>query len=142
MNRASRYICETCGSRNCTCVHETTIQPPDLRLARGVAIPACELALAQTPEYPQYEVLAVRAQRQDPITQPTIRDIFVTVEKIYASIESGLVPPLHSILKAMNDFSLSDCPAYPSKEWTHHERSGLGFTITAVIPPYRPLFFR
>ena len=137
-NRAQRYKCGTCGSRNCTCVHETTIQPPDLRLARGVAISACELALAQTPEHPQYEILAVRAQRQESITQPTVRHIIVTVEKIYARIESGLVPPLESTLKAMHDFSPSDCPTYRSKEWKHHERGGLEFTITAVIPPLPP----
>ena len=34
-NRAPRYKCGTCGSRNCNCVHQITIEPPDLRLARG-----------------------------------------------------------------------------------------------------------
>ena len=64
-NRASRYKCGTCGSRNCSCVHQITIEPRDLRLARVAAIPACELALARTPEHPQYGVLAVRTQRQE-----------------------------------------------------------------------------
>ena len=61
-NRTPRYKCGTCGSRNCSSVHQITIEPPDLRLARGAAIPTCELALARTPEHPQYGVLAVRVQ--------------------------------------------------------------------------------
>ena len=137
-NRAPRYKCGTCGSRNCICIHQITIEPPDHRLARGAAIPACELELARTPEHPQYGVLAVRAQRQEPITPPTTRHIIVTVEKTYASTESGLVPPLESTLKAMHDSSPSDCPAYRFREWTHHERSGLEFTLAAVIPPLPP----
>ena len=32
-NRAPRYKCGTCGSRNCTCAHQIIIEPPDLRLA-------------------------------------------------------------------------------------------------------------
>ena len=137
-NRAPRYKRGTCGSRNCTCVHQTTIQPPDLRLARGAAIPACELAIARTPEHPQYRVLDVRFQRQEPITSPTIRHIVITLEKTYASTESGLVSPLEYTLKPMHDFSPSDCPTYCFKEWTHHEPGGLEFTLAVIIPPYRP----
>ena len=29
-NRTPRYKCGTCGSRNCSCVHQITIEPPDL----------------------------------------------------------------------------------------------------------------
>ena len=115
-NRVQRYKCGTCGSRNCKCVHQITIEPPDLRLARGAAVPTCELALTRTPEHPQYGVLAVRAQRQEFITPPTIRHIIITVEKTYASTESGVVPPLESTLKAMHDSSPSDCPTYRFKE--------------------------
>ena len=80
----------------------------------------------------------MRAQRQEPITPPTIRHIIITVEKTYASTESGVVPPLQFTLKAMHDFSPSDCLTYRFKEWTHHERGGLEFTLVAVIPPLPP----
>ena len=132
-NRAPRYKCGTCGPRNCSCVHQITIEPPDLRLAR-----ACGLALARTPEHPQHGVLAVQTQQQEPKTPPTIRHIIVTVEKTYASAESGLVTPLESTLKAMHDSSPSDCPTYRFKEWTNHERGGLEFTLAAVILPFPP----
>ena len=134
-NRAPRYRCGTCGSRNCSCIHRITIKPPDLRLAQGAAVPACELALARTLEHPQYGFLAVRVQRQEPIT---LRHIIVTVEKTYASAQSGLVPPLESTLKAMHDSSPSDCSNYRFKEWTYHERGGLEFTLAAATPPLPP----
>ena len=140
-NRAPQYKCGTCGSRNCSCVHQIIIETPDLRLARGAAIPACDLALVRTPKHPQYGVLAVRAQRQEPTTPPTIRHIIVTVEKTYASAESGLVPPLESTLKAVHDSSPADCPTYRFKEWTRHECGGLELTLAAVIPPYHPQLF-
>ena len=125
-NRAPRYKCGTCGSRNCSCVHQITTEPPDLRLARGATIPTCELALARTPEHPQYGVLAVRAQRQKLITPPTIRHIIITAEKTNASTESGVVPPLESTLKAMHDSSPSDCPTYRFK------RASKGHIMSAV----------
>ena len=80
----------------------------------------------------------MRAQRQELITPPTIRHIIITVEKTYASTESGVVPPLESTLKAMHDSSPSDCPTYRFKEWTHFERGGLEFTLAAVILPLPP----
>ena len=136
-NGAPRYKCGTCGSRNCTCVRQIIIEPPNLRLARGAVIPACELALARTLQYPQHRILAVRAQRQEHELSPIVRHIIVTVEKTYTSTESGVVPPLESTLKAMHDSS-SDCPTYRFKEWTSNERGGLECTLTAIIPPLPP----
>ena len=60
------------------------------------------------------------------------------MEKTYASTESGVVPPLESTLKAMYDSSLSDCPNYHIKQWTRHDRGGLEFTLSAVIPDLPP----
>ena len=34
----------------------------------------------------------------------------------------------------MHETSPSDCPAYRFKEWTRHDKSGLEFTLTALIP--------
>ena len=51
-NRAPKYRCGTCGSRNCSCVQLITTEPPNLRLARGAATPPRELTLARTPEHP------------------------------------------------------------------------------------------
>ena len=137
-NRALRYKYGTCGSRNCTCVRQIIIEPPNLRLARGAAIPACELAQARTLEHPHYEILAVRAQRQEHKLSPIVRHIIVTVERTYTSTESGVVPPLESTLKAMHDSSPSDCLTYRFKEWTSNERGGMEFTLTAIIPPLPP----
>ena len=135
-NRAPRYRCGTCGSRNCSCVQLITTEPPNLRLTRGATIPGGELTLARTPEYPQHQILTVRAQQQEPKTPSTIQNIILTVEKTYTSTESGLVPPLESTLKAMHDFFPSDCPTYRFREWTHHDHGGLEFTLAATIPPY------
>ena len=104
----------------------------------GAVIPACELALARTPEHPKHGILAVRTQRQEHELSPTVRHIIVTVEKTNTSAESGVVPPLESTLKAMHDSSPSDCPTYRFKEWTCNERGGLEFTLTAIIPPLPP----
>ena len=82
-NRAPRYRCGTSGSRNCSCVKLIATEPPDLRLARGAMIPACELALAQAPEHPQHNILTVRAQEHK--SPPTIRHIIMTVAKTYGS---------------------------------------------------------
>ena len=104
-------------------------------MARGAAIPARELTLPRTPEHPQHQILTVRARQQEPKTPPTIRHIILTVEKTYTSTESGHVPPLESTLKAMHDFSPSDCPTYRFKELTRHGHGGLEFTLAATIPP-------
>ena len=107
-------------------------------MARGAAIPARDLSIAQAPEHPQHKVLTIQTWRQEPKPPPTVRHIILTVEKTYASVDSGLVPPLESTLKAINDTSPSDCPNYRFKEWTQHKRGGLEFTLSAVIPPLQP----
>ena len=62
-NRAPRYKCGTCGSRNCSCVKRLACDSPDHRLARGAVIPARELSMARAPYHPQHEILTVQAQR-------------------------------------------------------------------------------
>ena len=118
--------------------HVLNVEPADLRLARGAVIPACEFALARTPEHPQHGILAIRAQRQKHGIPPVVRPIIVTIEKTYTSIDSGVVPPPESTLKAMHDSSPSGCPTYRFKEWTCPERGGLEFILAAVIPPLPP----
>ena len=137
-NRAPRYRCRTCSSRDCSCVQLVTMEPPNLRLARGAAIPARELTLAQAPNHPQHEILIVRAELQKPKAPPTIRHIILTIKKTYTSTESELVPPLESTLKAMHKFSPSDCPTYRFKGRTNHDQGGLEFTLAAIIPPLPP----
>ena len=131
----------TCGSRDCSCIQLVTTEPPNLRLAQGAAIPARELTLARAQNHPQYEILTVRAEQQKLKAPPTIRHIILTIEKTYASTESGLVPPLETTLKEMNKFSPSNCPTYRFKEWTSHEKGGLEFTLAATIPPLPPSFW-
>ena len=140
-NRAPRYRCGTCGSRDCSCIQLVTTEPPNIRLARGEAIPARELTLARAHNHPQHETLTVRAEQQKPKVQPTNRHIILTIEKFFASTESGLVPPLETTLKGMHKFSPSDCPTYRFKEWTSHGKGGLEFTLAATIPPLPPSFW-
>ena len=137
-NRAPRYKCGTCGSRNCTCAHQIIIEPPDLRLARGAPIPTCELTLGRMPDHPQHRILAVRAQRQEQESPPIVSHMIVTIEKTYTSIQFGVVPPLEATLRAMHDSSPSDCPTYRFKEWSSSERGGLEFTLAAIIPRLPP----
>ena len=137
-NRAPRYKCGTCGSRDCSCIQLITTGPPNQRLARGEAIPACEIFLAQSANHPQHEVLNIRAKSQAPESPPTIRHIILTIEKTFTSIESESIPPLESTLKEMHTFSPSHCPTYRFKEWTTHEKGGLEFTLAAIIPLYHP----
>ena len=87
-NRAPKYRCGTCGSRDCSCVQLVTTEPPNQRLARGATIPACEIILAQTANHPQHEILKIRAKLQKPKTTPTIRHIILTIEKTFTSTES------------------------------------------------------
>ena len=115
-NRAPRYKCGTCGSRNCTCAHQIIIEHPDLRLARGAVIPTCELTLLRMPDHPQHRILAKRAQRQEHESPPIVSHIIVTIEKTNTSIQSGVVPPLEATLRAMHDYCPSDCPTYRFKE--------------------------
>ena len=137
-NRAPRYKCGTCGSRNCTCAHQIIIEPPDLRLARGAVIPTCELTLARMPDQPQHRILAVQAQCQEHESPPIVSHIIVTIEKTYTSIQSGVIPPFEATLRAMHDSSPSDCPTYRFKEWSSSECGGLEFTLAAIIPPLPP----
>ena len=137
-NRAPRYKCGTCGSRNCSCIQLVAKEPPDHQLARGAAIPARELSIARAPDYPQHEVLTIQNPRQDLGPSPTVQHLVTTVEKTYASMELGVVTPLEITLKAMHDTSPSDCPNYRFKEWTQHDRGGLEFTLPAVMPPLPP----
>ena len=137
-NRAPRYRCGTCGSRNCSCIQLITTEPPNLRLAREAAIPARELTLARAQNHRQHEILTVRAEQQKPKAPPTIRDIILTIEKTYASTESGLVPPLETTLKEMHKFSPSNCPTYRFKEWTNNEKGELEFPCQQPFPLYHP----
>ena len=139
-NRAPKYRCGTCGSRDCSCIQLVTTEPPNQRLARGAAIPACEIILAQTANHPQHEILNIRAKLQKPKTPPTIRHIILTIEKTFTSTESESITPLESTLKEMHKFSPSNCPTYRFKEWTTHEKGGLEFTLAATIPPLPPSF--
>ena len=95
-NRAPRYRCGTCGSCNCSCVQLIASEPPDHRLARGAAITTRELLMARAPEHPQHRILAIRTRREDIEPSPTVKHIFVTVEKTYTSVELGVVPPLET----------------------------------------------
>ena len=93
-------------------------------MARGAVISTCELSLARMPDHPQHRILAVQAQRQEHESPPIVSHIFVTIEKTYTSIQSGVIPPLEATLRAMHDPSPSDCPNR-FKEWSSSERSGL-----------------
>ena len=139
-NRAPKYRCGTCGSRDCSCIQLVTTEPTNQRLARGATIPACEIILAQTANHPQYEILKIRAKLQKPKSPPTIRHIILTIEKTFTSTECESIPPLESTLKEMHKFSPSNCPTYRFKEWTTHEKGGLEFTLAATIPLLPPSF--
>ena len=102
---------------------------------READIPAREILLARAPHHPQHEVLAVQAPRGELEPTPSIQHIVVIVEKTYASVEPGVVPPLEATLTAMHATSPLDCPNYRFKEWMSHGRGGLEFTLSAVIPP-------
>ena len=137
-NRAPRYKCGTCGSRNCTCVKRLACDSPDHRLARGAVIPAREFSLARAPHHPQHEILTVQAQREKVETPPLVHHLVITVEKTFTSVEREVIPPLEETLRAMHTTSPSDCPTYRFKEWTPPLRSGLEFTLHAIIPPLPP----
>ena len=59
----------------------------------------------------------------------------ITIEKTYSSIGPGVVPPLETTLKALQETSPTDCPAYHFKERTWHDSSGLEIMLAVVIPP-------
>ena len=135
-NRAPRYRCGTCGSRNCSCVDLIQVKPPDNRFARGVDAPTLTLADTDTSkDHEQHTTWAVQTKNQD---VPQVHHIVITIEKTYSSIGPGVVPPLETTLKAMHGTSPSDCPTYRFKEWTRYDKSGLEFNLTAIIPPLPP----
>ena len=135
-NRAPRYRCGTCGSRNCSCLNLIRRRPPDKRLARGVDAPATDSADTEAIEdHMQHTIRSIQAKDQD---IPQVHHIVITTEKTYSSIGPGVVPPLETTLKAMQETSSSDCPTYRFKEWTWQEKSGLEFTLAAIIPPLPP----
>ena len=77
----------------------------------------------------------IQAEDQD---IPRVHHIVITIEKTYSSVGPGVIPPMETTLKAMQGTSPSDCPTYRFKEWTWHEKSGLEFTLAAIIPPLPP----
>ena len=137
-NRAPRYKCGTCGSRNCSCVKRLACDSPDHRLARGAVIPARELSMARAPYHPQHEILTVQAQREKVEAPPLVHHLVITVEKTFTSVEREVIAPLEETLRAMHATSPSDCPTYRFKEWTPPHRGGLEFTLHAIIPPLPP----
>ena len=133
-NGAPRYRCETCGSRNCTCVNLIEMRTPVKRLARGADAPAHDLADTETfEEHLRHTTRSIQATNPD---VPLVHHVVTTMEKTYSSIGPGVVPPLEITLKAMQGTSPPDCPTYQFKEWTWHEKSGLKFTLAANIPPF------
>ena len=135
-NRAPRYRCGTCGSRNCSCVNLIRGRPPDKRLARGVDALALDSAVTEAAEdHMQHTICHIQAKDQE---IPQVHHVVITVEKAYSSIGPGVVPPLETTLKAMQGTPPSDCPTYRFKEWSRHNKSGLEFTLAAIIPPLPP----
>ena len=135
-NRVPRYRCGTCGSRNCSCVNLIKGRPPDQRLARGEDASAPALADTETFEdHARHTIRSIQAEDQD---IPRVHHIVITIEKTYSSVGPGVIPPMETTLKAMQGTSPSDCPTYRFKEWTWHEKSGLEFTLAAIIPPLPP----
>ena len=135
-NRVPRYRCGTCGSRNCSCVNLIKGKPPDQRLARGEDASAPALADTETFEdHAQHTIRSIQAEDQN---IPRVHHIIITIEKTYSSVGPGVIPPMETTLKAMQGTSPSDCSTYRFKEWTWHEKSGLEFTLAAIIPPLPP----
>ena len=135
-NRTPRYRCGTCGSRNCSCVNLVEVKTPDKRLARGVDAPALDLADTEIFEdHIQHTIRPIHAKDQD---VPQVHHVVISIEKTYSSIGPGVVPPLETTLRAMQGTPPSDCPTYRFKEWTWHDKSGLEFTLAAIIPPLPP----
>ena len=67
-----------------------------------------------------------------------VHHVVITVEKTYSSIGRGVVTPLETTLKAMHETSPTSCPTYRFEEWTWYDKSGLEFTLAAIIPPLSP----
>ena len=59
-NRAPRYRCGTCGSRNCSCVNLVESIAPAKRLARRTYAPAQDLVDMNELDHPQRELLSIQ----------------------------------------------------------------------------------
>ena len=122
--------------RNCSCANLVEVRTPDKRLARGVDAPAHDSAELETSEdHIQHTIRSKQAKAQD---VPQVYHVVITIEKTYSSIGPGVVPPLETTLKALQGTSPPDCPTYRFKEWTRYDKSGLEFTLAAIIPPLPP----
>ena len=98
--------------------------------------PALDLADTEIFEdHIQHTIRSIHAKDQD---VPQVHHVVISIEKTYSSIGPGVVPPLETTLKAMQGTPPSDCPTYRFKEWTWHDKSGLEFTLAAIIPPLPP----
>ena len=95
--------------------------------------PTSDLGDTETMEdHSQHLILSIQTKNQD---IPLVHHVVITIEKTYSSKEPGIVPPLENTLKAIHETSPTDCPTYRFKEWTWHNKSGLEFTLAAIIPP-------
>ena len=65
-NRAPRFRCGTCGSRNCSCLNLVEERTRNKRLAWGADAPVPDLVDKETlDDYPQHKVLAIQAKHQE-----------------------------------------------------------------------------
>ena len=88
------------------------------------------------PEHLQYKIFAIETKRQK--ISPLVHHVVIIIEKLYASIEPGVVPSLETSMKAMHGTSSSVCPNYRFMEWTQLYQIGLEFTLPAAVPPLPP----
>ena len=70
---------------------------------------------------------------------PNVRTIVLKAEKTFASLETGSVPPLETIMENMQKTSWETLPTYRFTEWSS-DLSGLEFVIGATIPELPPNF--
>ena len=113
-------------------------QSPYPTFQRDMPAPACELLTMRASEHqhPQHAILAIQAKRNN--VHHSLHHIVITVEKTYASIETGVVPPLETTLKAMHNSSPSTCPNYRFNEWTRQDQSGQEFVFRLSYLHYCP----
>ena len=119
-NRARQYRCGTCGSRNCSCLNLVEVRRPRARLARGAdALVQDSVDTETSGDHPRH--MTIQATNKD---MPLVHHVLIAVEKLFLSIEPGIVPPLETTLKAMHSTQPSDCLNYCFKEWTKCDKSG------------------
>ena len=112
------------------------VRTPVKRLARGTDAPVPKLIIPETSDnYSQHELLTIQAKHQE---TPLVHHVVTTIEKTYSNVEPRILPPLDTTLKGMHETSPTDCPTYRFKEWTWHDKSGLEFTLAAIIPSLPP----